>query len=271
MSMFEPATVAALCFFGLLLGSFLNVVVYRLPLTEAAGVRTDSTRSLWYLAWPLSFCPHCQTPIKPHHNIPLLSFLLLRGKSHCCQRPISWRYPLMEACGVLIVWAAWAQYDSLPDRLFVTVFLSLLLTAALIDWQRFYLLDILTLPLLWLGLLANLDARFALLSDAVIGAAGGYLALAAVTGAFSLLIGKRAMGMGDFKLFAALGAWLGWQSLPILIFIAAVAGLLLGGARFLVRRRGRHVPFGPCLAIAGVLMLFYGDDIMLAYWNFIRG
>ena len=269
--MLDPVFILALVFLGLLLGSFLNVVIYRLPQTKEAEVRSNTPYSLWYLAWPMSFCPHCQTPIKPYHNIPLFSFLLLFGKSSCCGQPIGWRYPLVELCGAVIVLAAWWHYDNLVDGVLVTVFLSVLMVAAVIDWQRFYLFDILTLPLLWLGLVANIDARFVLLPDAVAGAAGGYVVLALLTGVFSFFIKKRAMGNGDFKLLAALGAWLGWQPLPILVFIAAVLGLLLGAGRYLVRRRGRHLPFGPCLAAAGVVMLFWGDELMLAYWNMVRG
>lgn len=257
-------------FFGLLLGSFLNVVVYRLPQTSASGLRSDNAPSLLYLAWPPSFCPRCKTPIRPWNNIPLLSFLLLGGRASCCREKIDWRYPLMELFGVVIVFAAFLRYQNSLDAAFVVVFLSMALVMSAIDCRRFYLLDILTLPLLWLGLLANIDARFALLPDAVLGAAGGYVFLAALVALCSLAIGRPAMGGGDFKLFAALGAWLGWQMLPMLLFVAAILGVFVGAGRRFSRGRWRRVPFGPCLAAAGTLMLFYGDEIMLMYWNFVH-
>ena len=262
-------TLAAV-FFGLLLGSFLNVVIYRLPQTDAAGLRkTDNT--LFFLAWPMSFCPRCKAGILPWHNIPLLSFFMLRGRTHCCGKTIHWRYPLIETLGAVIVYIAVSHYRDPVDIILAITFMSLLLTASAIDWERFYLLDIITLPLLWLGLLANLDTRFALLPDAVIGAAAAYLFLFFINGSFSLLAKRQAMGMGDFKLFAALGAWLGWQPLPMVLFIAAVLGVILSTVHRIVRGRGRgkRIPFGPCLAAGGALMLLWGEKIMLAYWNFI--
>ena len=255
--------------FGLLWGSFLNVVIYRLPQTAAAGLPGRGEHSLWYLAYPLSFCPHCKTPIAPWRNIPLLSYLLLAGRSHCCRQPISWRYPLTELAGALIFLLAFFAAATWLDFVLIVIFLSLLLVNAVIDWQRRYLLDILTYPLLWLGLLANIDARFALLPDSVLGAAGGYVALAFFAELFSRILKRRAMGMGDYKLFAALGAWLGWQPLPLLLFFAALTGLVMSALWWVLRFRSRYTPFGPALALAGALMLLAGDRIMLAYWQFI--
>lgn len=253
--------------FGLLWGSFLNVVIYRLPQIDIAGLRHRTPYRLRFLAFPLSFCPHCKAPIKPWHNIPLLSFLLLRGKSRCCRQPIGWSYPLVELSGGGIFLATLWFSTNWVDALFVAAFLSLLFVNAVIDWRRLYLLDVLTYPLLWLGLLANIDARFALLSDAVLGAVGGYVVLLLLSAALSGILGRRAVGMGDYKLVAALGAWLGWQALPMLIFLAALIGIALAVLRRFWRRR--HIPFGPALSIAAALMLFFGGDIMLAYWRFI--
>ncbi|MCH9758350.1 MAG: A24 family peptidase [Proteobacteria bacterium] len=255
--------------FGLLWGSFLNVVIYRLPKTDIAGLRQRTPYTLTYLAFPLSFCPRCKESIAPWCNIPVLSYLLLGAKSKCCREPISWVYPVIELCGAGMFVLAFLLSDGLLNALLAIVFMSLLLVNAAIDWQRFYLLDIITYPLLWIGLVANIDARFALLSDAVWGAAGGYVVMAVFSWIFSRLIGQRAMGMGDYKLFAALGAWLGWQLLPMVLFLAAITAVIFGGCRRLIRGRGRHVPFGPSLSLAGVLMLFFGEEIMLAYWKFI--
>ena len=256
---------------GLLWGSFLNVVIHRLPKTAAAGI-SNSRRSLLYLAWPWSFCPQCEEPIKPWNNIPLLSYLLLRGKSSCCGCRISLSYPLVEIVGAVIVFAAVLRFGLNIDVFFVVLFLSFLLVASIIDLKRYYLLDILTLPLLWLGLLANLDARFVLINEAVLGAVAGYLSLALLSAAVSPIINRRAMGEGDFKLLAALGAWLGWQMLPFVLFTASIIALFFSAVKSFVRGRGgRQIPFGPCLSVAAIIMLFYGNEIILYYWDFVWG
>lgn len=268
--MLTPLHWVGAVFAGLLLGSFFNVVLYRLPKTSAAGLLQAPKHTLWYLAYPYSFCPHCQTSIRPWHNIPLLSFVLLRARAACCGRDISVHYPLVELAGVAVVCVAlWFYYPNWINMVFAIVFLSVLFVASAIDWQRYYLLDILTLPLLWVGLLANLDTRFVLLEDAVLGVCLGYVGLHLLIAAFSWVVRRRAMGGGDPKLFAAIGAWLGWQALPLVLFIAAVLGLALGAARYVRRGRGRHIPFAPCLSVAAVVMLFYGDAITLAYWQFV--
>ena len=164
---------------------------------------------------------------------------------------------------------AWTHYAQTVDKLLAIIFFSTLLCLSVIDMQRFCLLDILTLPLLWLGLLVNLDARFALLPDAVIGAAVGYLSLAVLNFIFSLIIGTRSIGMGDYKLLAAIGAWLGWQMLPILLFIASIIGVMLGVFQRNVRTRTRYLPFGPCLSAAAIIMALTGDKLLLAYQQFI--
>lgn len=255
--------------FGLLWGSFLNVVVYRLPQTDAADLGARRGRSLAFLAWPLSFCPRCGAPIPPWRNIPILSYLALGGKAPCCDSRISPRYPLGEILGAgTILWPLW-HFGPGVDAALAAVFLSFLLVASAIDLQRRYLLDLLTLPLMWLGLLANIDSRFTLLPDAVLGAAGGYLGLWALGVVFSFVLRKKAIGEGDFKLLAALGAWLGWRDLPFLLFLASLLGVAAAAAAFVLRRRRRRwMPFGPFLSLAGALMLFYGDEIVFAYLDF---
>ncbi|MBE8158149.1 MAG: prepilin peptidase [Betaproteobacteria bacterium] len=274
--------------FGLLLGSFLNVAAHRLPQMRASGI-VRRGKPLGFLALPLSHCPHCQTPIPPYYNIPLLSFLWLRGRARCCQKPINRCYPLVEAGGALICVAAAVRFGKNLDFIFAVIFLSMLLLASLIDMRKYFLLDVLTLPLLWLGLLINVDSRFALLPDAVLGAAGGYLGMRVLAAAGAAIFRQTAIGGGDLKLMAALGAWLGWQPLPLLLFFGCIIGLggalvLHGGRRaarwqknaadgrsFLrVFAKGRF-SFGPALSLSGALMLFYGDTVIAEYWLFIGG
>ena len=256
-----PYIIAA-ALLGLIWGSFLNVVIWRLPQMTVAGLMRRG-QALSFLALPLSHCPHCAAPVPFYYNIPLLSFIWLRGRAKCCGASIGWHYPLIESAGMLICGGAAVHFASLVDALLAIAFLSVLLVAAVIDLRRYYLLDILTMPLLWLGLLANVDSRFALLEDAVLGAAGGYLFLLTLSTVMSMLLKKRAMGGGDFKLTAALGAWLGWQMLPLLLFLAAVLGLFFAGWRYLRRGRARFIPFGLTLSLAGALLLFWGHDLMI--------
>jgi leader peptidase (prepilin peptidase)/N-methyltransferase len=256
--------------FGLLWGSFLNVVIYRLPRMQISGI-VRRGKPLAFLALPLSYCPHCEEGIKPYHNVPLISFLLLLGRAKCCGAPISIRYPLVEASGALIAAGSLAHFGWNLDALLAGIFLSILLVAAVIDLQRYYLLDTLTLPLLWLGLLVNIDSRFTSLEEAVLGATGGYLLMFGLAAAASFMLKKTAMGGGDFKLMAALGAWLGWETLFVLLFLAALFGLLLAGMRYLARGRAHRIPFGPALALAGAVMLFWGDKMILTYLSYIGG
>ncbi|MGU9951851.1 MAG: prepilin peptidase [Gammaproteobacteria bacterium WSBS_2016_MAG_OTU1] len=278
------AAVAGL--FGLLLGSFYNVAIYRLPQITAAGI-VDRGKSFFFLCLPLSYCPRCQTPIAPLCNIPVFSFLFLRGRANCCGAPISWCYPLVELSGGLIAVIAALHFGPGVDFALAYVFMSILLIASVIDMRKYYLLDILTIPLLWLGLLANLDSRFALLSDAVLGAVGGYLGMSILAIAGATIFKRTAMGGGDFKLMAALGAWLGWQPLPLLLFFACIIGITYAFLHFIIRqtkkrRSGRtknikllrdftyeRFYFGPALSLAGVVMLLYGDEITSSYWLFI--
>ena len=243
-----------------------------------------------FIAWPPSYCPACRASIPPYRNIPLLSWLLLRGRAKCCGASISCCYPLVElGGGVLTALAAW-RFGIGVDGLLAMAFLLILFAASLIDLRRYYLPDILTLPLLWLGLLANLDARFALLVNAVLGAAGGYVALRSLAVAGTAWYGREVMGGGDVKLLAAIGAWLGWQKLPIAFFMACAAGVIFAVLQHWWRqrqRRQRHTAlglanahlsrrlfggrfcFGPSLSFAAAIMLLWGDDILLAYWLWV--
>ena len=262
-----------LALLGLVWGSFLNVVIHRLPLAGAADAP-----GLWFFAWPPSFCPKCRAPIRALHNIPLLSYLLLRGKCAVCGAKISPRYPMVEALGALAAVACVWRFGESWSAALALLFVSALIVAAAIDAERLMVVpDEIVLPLAWLGLLANLDGRFAPLSAAVIGAVGGYVALAGAVFLFSLIIRREAMGRGDLKLFAAVGAWLGWMDLPFVLFGGAMLGVLASGAAFLLpansllrRRVARYgyFSFAPFLAAAAVVMLFFGDAVAARYFAF---
>lgn len=251
---------------GLMIGSFLNVVIYRLPVMlesqwqqEIQGVQDNEAVTERYdLWWPRSQCPHCQQTIAVRDNVPVLGWLMLRGRSRCCGQPIHWRYPVLEiTTGLLYVLAGifWPPGVALLGAL---VLLSFLLALAAIDVQALLLPDALTQPLLWFGLLYNLSDSFVLIESAVIGAMVGYLSLWGIYWLFKALTGKDALGAGDFKLLAALGAWLGWQALPNLVLIAALGGLLATGL-WRWRNGGdfeQPLAFGPWLAVGGGIMLF---------------
>ncbi|MGI9338161.1 MAG: prepilin peptidase [Gammaproteobacteria bacterium] len=260
---------------GLAFGSFLNVAAYRLPNAENAG-----ENAFLALCMPGSFCPHCKTPLSARHLVPLFSFLFLRGKSACCQKRIGWRYPVVEVIGGLIVVAAAVRFgtgwENIQATILASAFAGGLLAASVADMARYILPDVITLPLLWLGLLANIDGRFVPLDDAVWGAAGGYVAMLMLAEGAAFCMRRPALGGGDKKLFAAAGAWIGWQDLPFVLFGGAFFGLILFVLRQLIRGKalnaGRgYVPFGPCIALAAAMMLFYGDAISGAYWRFIGG
>jgi len=273
-----PTVIAAV--FGLLIGSFLNVVIHRLPIMMQREsdnyVAHESGQPLphtdrYNLIAPRSACPQCKHQIGALENIPLLSYLALRGKCVSCKTPISARYPIVEAftgaLSALLIWhfgSGWAGLATL-------VFAYLLIAMTFIDADTQLLPDDLTLPLLWLGLLLNLSNLFVPLSEAVIGAVAGYLSLWLIYWAFKLLTGKEGMGYGDFKLLAALGAWLGWKMLPIIILFSSLVGAAVGIVLIIVARRGRDIPipFGPYLAAAGLLALLYGRTIMETYFGFV--
>ncbi len=286
MELFEawpPALIVASLLLGLVVGSFLNVIAYRLPLmlerawrAEAAAAegREPPAAERFDLAWPASRCPACAAPIAARHNIPVLSWLLLRGRCASCKAAIARRYPLVEAftgiVSVVVAWhfgASWAT----PAALVLTWFLIAL---SLIDLDHKLLPDNLTLPLVWLGLLlavVEIDGApiFTDLRSSVIGAAAGYLSLWSVYQLFRLITGKEGMGYGDFKLLAALGAWLGWQLLPMVIVLSAAVGSVVGIALIATGQRERQaeIPFGPYLAGAGWLALLFGQDLMAWYLN----
>jgi leader peptidase (prepilin peptidase)/N-methyltransferase len=299
-----PAAFIGVCLvLGLMVGSFLNVVIYRLPLmlerqwreecaqhaemasadgaTDPSGTAPAPAARVgpepFSLVVPRSACPVCRAPIRAFHNIPLLSWLLLRGKCASCGAPISARYPLVEALtGVLSALIAWKFGFGWPGgaALVLTWFLIAL---TFIDIDHQLLPDSLTLPLLWLGLVLSLWSAQAAgapvpvdIRSSLIGAMAGYVSLWSVYHLFRLLTGKDGMGYGDFKLFAALGAWLGWQMLLPIILIASGIGAVVGLALIALRRQSRStpIPFGPFLAGAGWLMLMFGQPVITGYLGF---
>ncbi|EGR0127301.1 prepilin peptidase [Vibrio vulnificus] len=271
--------------FGLLVGSFLNVVIYRLPKIMELEWRQECAESFpeykispptetLTLSMPRSSCPSCHTPIRVRDNIPVFSWLALRGKCHHCQTKISARYPFVEAlsaflCG-LIAW----KFGYAPITVALIGFTLVLIAATFIDLDTMLLPDQLTLPLTWAGIaLALLEISPVSLQDSVIGAMAGYLCLWSVYHLFRLLTGKEGMGYGDFKLLAALGAWLGWQYLPMIILLSSVVGLIFGLIQLRLQKQGIEMafPFGPYLAIAGWVALMWGDSLMSWYLNYLIG
>lgn len=273
----QPTVFAVSCgLLGLLVGSFLNVVIHRLPKMmehdwhgQCALLRGEEIAEAPVLSLiaPRSRCPACGHPIGALENIPIVSWLFLRGRCSACQAPISPRYPAIEALtGLLTAFAAahfgfgWAAAGAI-----LLVWCLVALTFIDVDTQL--LPDSITLPLLWAGLLFNLNDTFVDLHSAVVGAAAGYLTLWSVYWLFKLSTGKEGMGYGDFKLLAALGAWFGWQMLPLTILLSSLVGAVVGIALIVLAKRGRNVPipFGPYLAAAGLLALFWGKDITQGY------
>jgi leader peptidase (prepilin peptidase)/N-methyltransferase len=272
--------IAAAGVLGLIVGSFLNVVILRLPARMEWAWKRDAREMLELssgnepeppdLVRKGSHCPHCRHPLAATDNIPLLSWLFLRGRCRYCKAPISKQYPLVELlCGIasaVVVWHFGLTWQAAAGLAFTW----LLIAAGGIDFRTQLLPDSLTLPLLWLGLLISLVPVFAGTREAVIGAAIGYLALWSVYWLFKLATGKEGMGYGDFKLFAAAGAWFGWTALLPVIILAALSGALVGGAMLAVRGQDRSVPFafGPFLAIAMWIWLIAGDPLLAAYLHF---
>lgn len=266
-----PALAAAL--FGLLIGSFLNVVIYRTPkmmvrefenaCAEHVGkepIHTDKF-SLW---GPRSCCPKCGHQITAMENIPVISWLMLGGKCSGCKAPISPRYPAVELIAGVMTGALIWKFGSGWPGLAVAAFGLLLLALTLIDYDTQFLPDDLVYPLLWLGLLINLNGTFASLHDAVIGAVAGYMVLWTVSRAYEKLRGiDQAMGEGDFKLLAALGAWMGWQMLPAIILLSSAVGAVVGLAMMALAGKGRDtkIPFGPYLAGAGMIAMLIGPEL----------
>jgi leader peptidase (prepilin peptidase)/N-methyltransferase len=273
----SPAALAAVgLIFGLLIGSFLNVVILRLPQQLNDGWLRDSRDFLGLepistepvtLSKPASRCPNCGVSIKPQHNIPVLSYLFLRGRCGACTAPISIQYPLVELMSGLIAAFFVFQYGLSAITFFSLILSYSLLVLTGIDLHEKLLPDQITLPLLWIGLFANLSGTFVPLSEAVIGAIAGYLSLWLVFWAFKMITGKEGMGYGDFKLLAALGAWMGWQMLPMVILLSTAVGAVVGvaGIIFAGRKREATIAFGPFLAMAGWIAFVWGDKILSGY------
>ena len=265
---------------GLLVGSFLNVLVYRLPIMMERDWKAQSREMLklpaaedgqtFNLILPHSRCPHCAHRIRPWENVPVLSYLFLRGKCSSCKAPISKRYPIVElACGLLSGYVAWHFGFGWAAATMLVLSWGLL-AMSLIDADHQLLPDDLVMPLLWMGLLVNSFGVFTTLEDAVWGAVAGYLTLWSVFWLFKLITGKEGMGYGDFKLLAMLGAWGGWQILPLTILLSSLVGAILGLVMLRLRNAetSTPIPFGPYLAIAGWIALLWGGQITDSYLQF---
>lgn len=271
---------------GLMVGSFLNVVIHRLPKMMEREWRAQCEEFLfpdkppseevapsYNLVVPRSACPGCGRRIGALENVPILSYLVLRGRCKGCGIRISPRYPLVEALTGALSVAVASQFGVSAVAFFALLLVWTLVALAFIDADTTLLPDDITLPLLWLGLLVNAFGVFTTLHAAVIGAAAGYLILWLVFWGFKLLTGKDGMGYGDFKLLAALGAWLGWQMLPVIILLSAAVGALVGiaGIIFLGREKGAKLPFGPYLAAAGFIALLWGKALTTWYLGRMPG
>jgi leader peptidase (prepilin peptidase)/N-methyltransferase len=275
----EPIILTFFCgILGLIIGSFLNVVIYRLPIMMEQEWRRDCREFLelepettsdfsFNLILPHSHCPHCQTSIKPYQNIPVLSYLLLRGKCANCAKPISVRYPLIEAftgiCSAIV-----AQHFGYGVELAFALLLTwALITLSFIDIDKHLLPDSIVLPLVWLGLLMSLFNVYTDAHKSIIGAVAGYLSLWTVYHIFKIVTGKEGMGYGDFKLLALFGAWLGWKFLPLIILLSSLVGAVIGISMVIFgdRDHSTPIPFGPYLAAAGWLALLWGNEIIDVY------
>ena len=283
----QAVTLAAVCaLVGLVVGSFLNVVVHRLPkmlerdwdgqaadvlehkgLPDVAKKLRGSDAQRYNLITPASTCPHCGHNIRAYENIPIFSYVFLRGRCSSCKSAITIRYPIVEAIsGILAGYIGW-RFGLTWAMAGALIFAWALIALTAIDIDTQLLPDDITLPLLWVGLLVNLNNGFTPLSSAVIGAVAGYLSLWAVYWLFKLTTGKEGMGYGDFKLLGAIGAWLGWKMLPVVILLSSLVGAGVGIALIVFTRHGRNtpIPFGPYLAAAGLIALFWGDAINRTY------
>ncbi len=264
---------------GLAVGSFLNVVIFRLPRRMQQEWQRDCCTLLNVpppadlaeaapgLVFPASRCPHCGHAIAPWENIPVISYLLLRGKCSSCRHPISTRYPLVELLTAILSLVVSFRFGFSAQCIAALLFTWSLIALGGIDLDHKLLPDDITLPLLWLGLLVNIFMLFAGLIPALLGAMGGYLVLWIVYHVFRMLTGKEGMGYGDFKLLAALGAWTGIQMLPLMLVMASMTGAIVGTAQILSGRqqRSQPIPFGPYLALAGWVSLLWGPQLTAAY------
>jgi leader peptidase (prepilin peptidase)/N-methyltransferase len=263
---------------GLLIGSFLNVVIYRLPLMMERAWRKECSEFLglesnggapetFNLILPASRCPHCKTAVKAYQNIPVASYIFLKGRCAVCKAPISPRYPIVEAftglASALVAWRFGYGYETL----FALILTWALIVLSGIDIDHQLLPDSISLPMLWLGLLLSLSGLFADSRASIIGATAGYMSLWTVYQLFKLIVGKEGMGYGDFKLLALLGAWLGWQFLPLIILLSSLVGAAVGIAMNVAVKRDHTIPipFGPYLAAAGWIALLFGKELNQLY------
>jgi len=276
----DPFTFMVYVFvFSLCIGSFLNVVAYRLPVMMRNQVEDDyldtfekepKQRPLFNLSTPHSACPKCKSPIKPWQNIPVISYLWLKGKCANCKTSISIRYPIVELTTGLLGLLVAYQFGASWQTAALLIFTYFLVALTLIDMDEYLLPDSLTLPLIWIALIANSFALFTTLESAVYGAIAGYLSLWSIYWIFKLLTGKEGMGYGDFKLLAAIGALLGWQALPVVILLSSVVGAVVGILGIMIMGRDKNIPtpFGPYLAAAGFIAALWGNEITAAYFQF---
>ena len=289
LSQLYPAIFYSLVFFvSLMVGSFLNVVIYRLPIMMERSWQqeyrsyfseseppTDVTPSwsdeVFNLVKPDSTCPSCGHKIRAWENIPVISYLFLKGKCAKCKVGISIRYPLVELFTAISCTFAAYQFGVTSQALWAVLFTYILVALLFIDLDKMLLPDQLTLPLLWLGLLLSTQHIFVGTTDAIIGAAAGYLSLWSVYWLFKLATGKEGMGYGDFKLLAALGAYTGWQGLPIIILLSSFVGAIAGILIMVIQNKGKSlaIPFGPYLAVAGWLTLLFKDAIITTYLDYV--
>ncbi|MEW5992873.1 MAG: A24 family peptidase [Candidatus Zixiibacteriota bacterium] len=262
--------------FGLVMGSFLNVVIYRLPIIMERGWQRDCAeltgkdaplQERFDLVMPRSRCPHCGHLVTARDNIPVLSYLFLRGRCRACGTRISLRYPLVELLTTALTVITALHFGLNIQGVFAVLLTWALIALSFIDFDKQLLPDSITLPMLWLGLLLSLFGIYVDSQASIMGAAAGYLSLWSIYHLFRLLTGKEGMGYGDFKLFALFGAWLGWQSLPLIILLSSAVGAVIGLSLILFRGRDRNVPipFGPYLAIAGWIALLWGEQLTAWY------
>ena len=284
-----PLFIGAAVLFGFAVGSFLNVVIHRLPkmldrewkaqcleylgsAAPQAPQPAESAQPVYNLVVPRSGCPSCGHSITVLENIPIFSYLFLKGRCSACGTRIGIRYPIVEALtGLLSGYIAW-RFGFTLAVVFALVLCWALIALTFIDADTQLLPDDITLPLLWIGLIANLGGTFTDLNSAILGAVLGYLVLWAVYWCFKILTGKEGMGYGDFKLLAALGAWLGWQMLPLIILLSAAVGAVVGIFGILIagREKGARIPYGPYLAAAGFIALLWGRNLNEWYLGFPR-
>lgn len=280
-SLYPITTYVLFALFSLCVGSFLNVIIYRLPLMlysdwgaqcreflklpEESGERIN-------LFFPRSHCPECKKQVPSWHNIPVLSYLLLRGKCSSCKTPIPFRYFLVEILTMVLSLLAVWQFGFTLKLIFVLLFIWILIAICFIDLQHKLIPDSLSLSLLWIGLMANTAAMFTSLPIAVFSAVGAYLTLWLIIKVFYLITGKIGMGNGDFKLFAAFGAWLGWMQLPFILLLSSLLGSLVGiiYLKMIKKTKETPIPFGPFLCVSGLIALFWGKEILAWYLGFYR-